>query len=168
MSDNTLKEHIEELLYQEADHADGWELKEWLALWAEGEVLYEVGPLDTPNAENLSHNDILYLLSDNRFRLEQRVIRMGKATAHAEYPVRSRIRHTYSHLRNVKSAGDEITCKVNMVVTRTRRDTEGVAVIPGYALFKLVRAGGGLKIREKRVFLDLHLLSKPGTMSIII
>ena len=168
MSDDKLKDEIETLLYQEADHADGWELKEWLALWADGEVLYEVGPLDTPNAENLSHNDILYLLSDNRFRLEQRVIRMGKATAHAEYPVRSRIRHNYSHLRNIKATGNEVTLKVNMIVTRTRRDTEGVAVIPGYVLFKLVRQGSDLKIREKRVFLDLHLLSKPGTMSIIV
>ncbi len=168
MSDNNLKEQIEELIYREADHADGWELTQWLAMWADGEVLYEVGPLDTPNAESMSHNDILYLLSDNRFRLEQRVIRMGKATAHAEYPVRSRIRHNYSHLRNIKTDGEAITFKVNMVVTRTRRDTEGVAVIPGYVLFKLAQQGGSLKIREKRVFLDLHVLSKPGTMSIII
>lgn len=168
MSNYELKEEIETLLYAEADHADAWTLKDWLGLWAEGEVLYEVGPLDTPNAETLSHNDILYLVSDNRFRLEQRVIRMGKATAHAEYPVRSRIRHSYSHLRNIAVNGDDVSCKVNMIVTRTRRDTEGVAVIPGSVLFKLVRQGGALKIREKRVFLDLHVLSKPGTMSIII
>ena len=168
MIEYQLRNEIETLLYQEADHADAWELKEWLALWADGEVLYEVGPLDTVNAENMSRNDILYLLSDNRFRLEQRVIRMGKATAHAEYPVRSRVRHTYSHLRNVECSGDEISLKVNLVVTRTRRDTEGVAVIPGYVLFKLVKTGNGLRIREKRVFLDLHVLSKPGTMSIII
>ena len=168
MNDYGLKDEIETLLYREADCADAWELNAWLDLWADGEVMYEVGPLDTPNAENLSHNDILYLISDNRFRLEQRVIRMGKATAHAEYPVRSRIRHHYSHLRDIKVAGDDVTCKVNMLVTRTRRDTEGVAVIPGSVLFKLSRQSGILKIREKRVFLDLHVLSKPGTMSIIV
>ena len=110
MSQYELKEEIETLLYLESDHADDWQLTDWLGLWAEGEVLYEVGPLDTPNAEKLSHNDILYLVSDNRFRLEQRVIRMGKATAHAEYPVRSRIRHNYSHLRNINVSGDEVTC----------------------------------------------------------
>ena len=168
MSDNKLKDELETLLYEEADYADGWQLKVWLALWAEGPVLYEVGPLDTPNAENMSHNDILYLLSDDRFRLEQRIIRMGKATAHAEYPVRSRTRHNYTHLRDVKIDGSDVTFKVNMIVTRTRRDTEGVSVIPGYVLFKLVREGSALKIREKRIFLDLHVLSKPGTMSIII
>lgn len=163
-----LKEEIEDLLHLEADYCDDWELDKWFSLWADGEVLYEVGPLDTPGADHLTHKDILFLVSDNRFRLEQRVLRMGKATAHAEYPVRSRLRHLYGNLRNIRAEGDEVSFRVNMMVSRTRRDTDGVSILPGYALFRLVRQNGVLKIREKRVFLDLHVLSKPGTMSIII
>lgn len=163
-----LKQEIEELIYREADYCDAWQLTNWMDLWAEGEVIYEVGPLDTPDAEELSARDILYLVSDNRFRLEQRVIRMGKSTAHAEWPVRSRLRHLYSNLRNIEEQDGEISLRVNMMVTRTRRDTDGVSVLPGYVLFKLVRQGEELKIREKRVFLDLHKLSNPGTMSILI
>ena len=163
-----LREEIENLLFSEADLADTWQLQEWLALWAPGEVLYEVGPLNTPQGEKTTHADVLYLLSDDRFRLEQRVIRMGKVTAHAEYPVRSIIRHHYTHLRQIQVQGEEVSFKVNMLVSRTRRDQEGVSMMPGCVLFKLVRLDGALRIREKRVFLDLHVLAHPGTLSIIV
>jgi len=163
-----LKDEIEKLLHREADYCDNWQLNDWLGLWAEGEVLYEVGPLDTPNGEQYSHKDVLFLVSDNRFRLEQRVVRMGKSTAHAEYPVRSRLRHIYGNMRDIEHHGDEVSLRVNMLVSRTRRDTEGVSILPGYAIFRLVRHDGGLRIREKRVFLDLHVLANPGTMSIIV
>ena len=168
MSETSLKHEIEQLLYLEADYADDWLLTDWLGLWADGELLYEVGPLDTPRADRFSHNQVLYLLSDDRFRLEQRVIRMGKPTAHAEAPVRSQTRHNYTHLRNIIVAGDTVTFKVNMLVTRTRRDNEGVTILPGYVLFKWVRQNGALKIQENRIFLDLWVLSNPGTMSIIL
>ncbi|GLR65591.1 hypothetical protein GCM10010909_02690 [Acidocella aquatica] len=168
MSEASLRQEIEQLLYLEADYADDWQLTSWLGLWAEGELLYEVGPLDTPRGDRLSHNQVLYLLSDDRFRLEQRVIRMGKPTAHAEAPVRSQTRHNYTHLRNIAVDGDVITFKVNMLVTRTRRDNEGVAILPGYVLFTLARQNGALKIQRKRIFLDLWVLSNPGTMSIIL
>ena len=69
MSETSLKHEIEQLLYLEADYADDWLLTDWLGLWADGELLYEVGPLDTPRADRFSHNQVLYLLSDDRFRL---------------------------------------------------------------------------------------------------
>lgn len=163
-----LKDEIETFLYREADYCDNWQLNDWLRLWADGEVLYEVGPLDKSQGDQLSPRDVLFLVSDNRFRLEQRVLRMGKNTAHAEYPVRSRLRHVYGNLRDIESRGDEVLFKINLLVSRTRRDTEGVTILPGYATFRLLRCGGELKIREKRIFLDLHVLANPGTMSIII
>jgi p-cumate 2,3-dioxygenase subunit beta len=170
MSDKLLlKDEIESFLYREADYCDNWELQQWIDLWADGEILYQVGPLATPDAEQLDPKDILYLINDNRFRLEQRVIRMLKPTAHAEWPVRSRLRHTYSNFRDIKQDTDSISLKVNMLVARTREDTRGVAMIPGYIKLKLERQNDGeLKLREKRIFVDLHVLSKPGTMSIII
>lgn len=163
-----LKDEIETFLFQEADFCDSWKLAEWLALWAEGEIAYQIGPLDTPDGDLISQNDMLYLVSDNRFRLEQRIIRLQKPTAHAEWPIRSRLRHSYTNVRNIVETGNSITFRTNMLVARTRRDTEGVSVIPGYVVFKLERHQGVLKIREKRIFLDLHMLSKPGTMALII
>jgi len=169
MSDTAqLKAEIEDLIFLEADYCDDWKLEEWMALWADGEVTYEVGPLDTPEAEETTTRDVLYLVSDNRFRLEQRIIRLGKSTAHSESPIRSRLRHLYSNIRQVSRDGDNISFRVNMVVTRTRRDTDGVTILPGYVAFKLVRHDGDLKIREKRVFLDLHKLSNPGTISVLV
>jgi len=164
-----LKDKIESFLFAEADCADDWKLKEWFALWAdEGDLLYQIGPLDTPNGAEISHNAMLYLVSDNRFRLEQRIIRLQKPTAHAEWPIRSRLRHSYTNLRDIQVEGNRISCRVNMLVARTRRDTEGVSVIPGYVIFHLEDQQGQLKIRQKRIFLDLHMLAKPGTMALII
>lgn len=163
-----LKDEIETFIFEEADCCDSWELTEWLAMWAEGDISYQIGPLDAPEGDKISQNDMLYLVSDNRFRLEQRVIRLQKPTAHAEWPIRSRIRHSYTNVRNITQTGNSVTFKTNMLVARTRRDTEGVSIIPGYVMFKLERVSGALRIREKRIFLDLHILSKPGTMALIL
>jgi len=164
-----LKDKIEAFLFAEADCCDSWKLKEWHEFWAkEGEILYQIGPLDTPNGEEMSQNEILYLVSDNRFRLEQRVIRMQKPTAHAEWPVRSRLRHSYTNLRDIQVEDNRISCRVNMLVARTRRDTEGVSLIPGYVIFQLEQQQDQFKMRQKRIFVDLHMLSKPGGMAVIL
>lgn len=110
----------------------------------------------------------MYLIADDRSRLEQRVIRMGKHSAHAEYPIRSRTRHFYSNLRDVQEHGDAITFKVNLLVTRARTDADGVALFPGVAVFQVTTQAGELKLREKRVFLDLIVLANPGTLTFMI
>ena len=159
---------LEDFIYREADLADDWQLEQWLALWAPGPLLYEIGPLDTTRGDRMNVNEAMFLLSDDRFRLEQRIVRLGKPTAHAETPVRSRLRHSYTHLRDIQVDGSDVNFRVNLLLTRTRRDAEGVAVIPGYVTWRLVRADGALRIREKRIFLDLHVLSRPGTLAFII
>jgi p-cumate 2,3-dioxygenase subunit beta len=163
-----LKHQLEDFLYTEADYCDNWELPQWLSLWAEGEVTYEIGPLDPPRGETPTKDDMLFLVSDNRFRLEQRVIRLQKSTAHAEFPIRSRLRHSYTNLRYISIEDNEIRFKVNLLVARTRADTRGVNILPGYVDFKIDQSQKEFKIREKRIFLDLNTLADPGTMAVIL
>jgi p-cumate 2,3-dioxygenase beta subunit len=92
---------VEDFLYQEAALLDDWKLKEWLALFAP-EARYEVAPTGDPEAGTLSSAESLFLVADDRERLEQRVIRLQKPQAHAEYP-HSRVRHLYSNVRIVGS-----------------------------------------------------------------
>lgn len=165
MTSADLKDEITAFLTMEADYADEWALDAWMALWAEGEVAYEVGPLNMGSDPSLTYDKALFLISDNRFRLEHRVQRLGKPDAHAEWPVRSRIRHVYSHLRHIVERGDEIDLRVNMLITRVRTSHDGVNIIPGIVYFTLVRTSNGLKMSAKRVFLDLQTLSNPGTLT---
>ncbi|WP_017776854.1 aromatic-ring-hydroxylating dioxygenase subunit beta [Paraburkholderia kururiensis] len=166
---NTLADRLNAFLCLEADHSDAWRLKEWWGLWAStGELHYEVGPLGVDNAEATTVGDGMYLIADNRSRLEQRVIRMGKRSAHAEYPVRSRTRHFYANLRNVEENESGVSFRVNLLVTRTRTDAEGVALFPGVALCQVTTQAGEFKLREKRVFLDLNVLTNPGTLTFMI
>lgn len=166
---NTLADRLNAFLYLEADHSDAWRLKEWWGLWASaGELRYEVGPLDVDNAEGTSVGDGMYLIADNRSRLEQRIIRMGKRSAHAEYPVRSRTRHFYANLRDIKESEAGVSFRVNLLVTRTRTDAEGVVLFPGVALCQVTTEAGDFRWREKRVFLDLNVLSNPGTLTFMI
>ncbi|UPT89195.1 hypothetical protein HAP41_0000009555 [Bradyrhizobium barranii subsp. apii] len=165
MGTSALKEEVQDFLLKEADLADEWALADWLALWADGEIAYEVGPLNMDQKPGLRYDQSLFLISDNRFRLEHRVLRIGKPDAHSESPIRSKIRHFYAHLRDVKEISGEITFRVNMLITRIRADQEGTNVIPGVVYFRLVREDSQLKIRSKQIFLDVQMLSSPGTLT---
>jgi p-cumate 2,3-dioxygenase beta subunit len=76
---------IEDFIYREAALLDEWKLDDWLAMYT-ADCRYEIGPTGKPDAARLSPETSLFLVADNRFRLEQRVIRLKKPTAHAEYP----------------------------------------------------------------------------------
>ena len=77
---------------------DRWKLDEWLALYTL-DCRYEISPTGKADAAELSPETSLFLVADNRFRLEQRVIRLNKPTAHAEYP-HSKVRHIVSNSHN--------------------------------------------------------------------
>lgn len=165
MGNVSLKDELFDFVVKEGDFADEWALNSWLALWADGEVTYEVGPLNMDNTSDLTFDKSLFLISDNRFRLEHRILRIGKPDAYSESPIRSKVRHFYSHLRDIEEQAGEISFRVNVLITRIRADQEGTSVIPGVVNFRLIRADNMLKIRSKRIFLDLHTLSSPGTIT---
>jgi p-cumate 2,3-dioxygenase subunit beta len=114
-----LRLSVEDFLYQEAALLDDWKLKEWLALFSPS-ARYEIAPTGDPDAGTLSSADALFLVADDRERLEQRVIRLQKPQAHAEYP-HSRVRHVYSNVRILKDTGAQIEVNSNFVTFRNKR-----------------------------------------------
>ena len=61
---------------------DEWKLKEWAALFS-SKGTYVIPPIGSPNAD---FRKSLFLVHDDRARLEQRALRLLKREAHVEYP----------------------------------------------------------------------------------
>ena len=104
---------VEDFLYREAALLDDWKLKEWLELFSPT-ARYEVAPTGEPDAGSMSSAESLFLVADDRERLEQRIVRLRKPQAHAEYP-HSRVRHLYSNVRIVGDEGDRLEVNSNFV-----------------------------------------------------
>ena len=137
---------VEDFIFREAALLDAWKLKDWLALFA-AETRYEVAPTGDPEAAELSSAESLFLVADDRERLEQRVIRLGKPQAHAEYPY-SRTRHLYSNLRILEHDASQVSATSNFVTFRTKRGI--TATYMGVHLWLLDRNGQDFLIRRKR------------------
>ncbi|WP_428339886.1 aromatic-ring-hydroxylating dioxygenase subunit beta [Mycobacterium sp.] len=75
---------VEDFLYHEAALLDEWRLEEWLDLFTI-DCVYEVPAPDRPDDDPA---ETFALIHDRRPMLEQRVIRLTKPTAHAEFPHR--------------------------------------------------------------------------------
>src|SRR5450432_2981414 len=74
---------VEDFLYAEAALLDEWRLDEWFALFAEGAV-YEVPTAGAPEGDDPTKS--LFYIADDYVRLRERVGRLKKKEAHAEYP----------------------------------------------------------------------------------
>lgn len=159
-----LRLEVEDFLYREASLLDEWNLKEWLTLFAP-ETRYEIAPTGDPEASELDAAEALFLVADDRERLEQRVIRLQKPSAHAEYP-HSRVRHIYSNIRVLSVDGEEIEATANFVTFRTKRSF--TATYMGSQRYRLVRNGDSFLIRLKRNVLDLDSLVPQGKVSLIL
>ena len=159
---------VEDFVYREAELLDQWALDDWLALWA-AECSYVMGPTGKANSRELSPDTSLFLVVDNRFRLEQRVIRLKKPTAHAEYP-HSRTRHLYTNVRVTGDDGKTVHASVNFATFRSAR-----AIIANYfgVLDYIFETAGSsdqrtFKIASKRITLDLDSLVPHGKVTILL
>jgi p-cumate 2,3-dioxygenase beta subunit len=152
----------ETFLYHEARLIDSWQLEAWAALFADdGEYL--IPPIDAPDSVPSS---ALYLVYDDRFRLEHRAKRLLNRLAHAEFP-RSKVRHLIGNVEVGATTGDAVRVTCNAVVFRSRgASTE---MFPGHCEYDLVAvAGGELRIRRKRFVIDTDSLREQGRVSIIL
>jgi p-cumate 2,3-dioxygenase beta subunit len=158
---NLSREQIEDLLYYEAELLDEWKLEEWAELFTD-DGKYLIPPTGYPNAD---FHETLFLIADDHHRLVQRAKRLLKKEAHIEYP-HSTTRHTISNIR-IKDIQDEtIFVRCNFITYRTKRGNLDVFV--GHHEYKLVEIESRIKIREKRVILDLDALRPQGKVSIIL
>jgi len=153
---------VQQFLYLEAALLDSWQLEQWLDLYTQ-DAEYQVPPTDLD--ENSTPENSLYYIADDRPRLEERVLRLSKKTAHSEFP-RSRLRHLVSNIRVLETTAEEMSVEAAFVCYRSK---DGVtdAFIGRYD-YRLARSDQGLRIRSKRCHLDMDGLRPHGRISIIL
>lgn len=153
---------IQSFLFHESALIDSWQLDEWLALYTEDSE-YQVPPTDLD--ESATPDNSLFYIADDRARLEERIIRLNKKTAHSEWP-RSRVRHLVTNVRVLSREGDELVVDAAFACYRTK---DGVTdVFMGRYDYVLRVVDGALRIRKKRCLLDLDGLRPHGRISIIL
>jgi p-cumate 2,3-dioxygenase subunit beta len=152
----------EDLLFEEADLLDQWKLEQWLALYTD-DAAYLVPSTDLPPGADPAR--ALFYIADDRARMNQRIVRLMKKTAHAEFP-RSRTRHLVSNVRVGAPQEGEAPVSAAFVTFRTKGGVTDTYM--GRLLYRLRRIDGRLCIREKRCELDLDGLRPHGRVSIIL
>ena len=158
---NITRQEIEEFLYQEAEFLDTWKMQEWADLFS-ADGTYEIPPIGSPDAD---FKKSLFLVHDDRARLEQRALRLLKKEAHVEYP-HSQTLHNVSNVRIVSNEEDVVSVRCNFTTYRAKRDFLDTYV--GVNEYKLVKEDGELKIQSKKVILKLEALRPQGKVSILL
>jgi p-cumate 2,3-dioxygenase subunit beta len=153
---------VEDFLILEAALLNEWRLEEWRTLFLED------GRYLVPNLSGdpyASPETSLYLIADDGHHLTERVKRLGKKTAHAEYP-RSRTRRLISNVRFLERGADMVKVECGFI---TYRANQGVTdTFYGRHEHSLVEREGALRIQEKRTILDMEALRPQGRLSIIV
>ncbi len=152
---------VEDLLFHEAELLDTWDLDTWLTLYT-ADSHYVVPATDTHDGDPTTD---LVLIDDDRLRMTLRVERLNSRKAHREYP-HSRLRHLVSNVRVGAPEGDEIPVRANFVVWRARNGKD-VTFVGSYE-YRLVDQDGDLRIRGKRVMLDMTSLRPANDVAIIL
>jgi p-cumate 2,3-dioxygenase beta subunit len=159
------RRHVEDFLYQEARLLDAWRLSEWEQLFTD-DGRYVVPPVGIDKPDEADPERTLFIVADDRVRIRQRVIRLMKPSAHAEYP-HSRTRHLVS---NVEVLGEDDAGRVRVtacfVVYRVRHREFGTYM--GQYFYTLVRTASSFRIAEKRACLDLDALMPQGALAFIL
>jgi p-cumate 2,3-dioxygenase beta subunit len=160
-SDVTIDE-AERLIYLEAELLDDWRLDDWLKLYT-GDMTYLV---PTPGMSlDCSPDTSLFLINDDRFRMESRVKRLKKRTAHSEFPHSTTV-HMFSNLRVTGQDNEGTHVHGVFHVSRYR---DGITdIFMGRARYRLVKQGDEVLIRYKRCDLGVDELVPQGRLTIIL
>ncbi|MGE3248070.1 MAG: aromatic-ring-hydroxylating dioxygenase subunit beta [Beijerinckiaceae bacterium] len=153
---------VEDFLYHEAALLDAWKLDEWEALLTD-DATYYVPPNDELDG---GHENTLYIISDDRERIRQRIIRIKDPNCHAEYP-QSRTCRLITNVRILSVEGDLVTVAANFVVYRYRRHQREFVFVGSYRNI-LKKDGDSFRIKERRVLLHAHELGYLGSVSFIL
>ena len=153
---------VEDFLYMEADLLDEWKLDAWLLLLAENAEYF----IPSNDALHGDHRSSLFTIADNAERIRQRVIRLNDPNCHAEFP-QSRTRRLITNVRIIEQTSTGVTITANFVCYRYRRH-ERIREYVGKYRYVLLQTENGLRIRERRVFMDAHELASLGSVSFIL
>jgi len=160
--ESVTRQELEDFLYEEAALLDAWRLDEWRTLFA-AECRYLVP--NTAGDPYRPPEETLYLIADDAHHLTERVKRLNKKSAHAEYP-RSSTRRLVSNVRVLERSPGRLVVQCGFA---TFRASQGVTdVYFGRHEYRFVEEGGRLRIAEKRTILDMGALRPHGRLSIIV
>ncbi|MBB35096.1 MAG: aromatic-ring-hydroxylating dioxygenase subunit beta [Hirschia sp.] len=158
------RSEVEDVLFQEAEFLDSWQLMEWAEMYTE-DSFYEVTSPACSDPYTADARNTLFLISDRIDRIRGRAKRLLKKTAHAEYP-HSKTRHMVSNVRVVEADGDTTKVRANFAVFRTKEDNSTIYM--GEAFITLLETPDGVKIQHKRCVLDINSLYNQGRLTIIL
>lgn len=156
----SLREEVENFLYEEAALLDEWRLDEWAGLFTE-DARYVVPTTDRPEGD--PRQDMVFI-DDDIVRIRARVKRLNSRHAHREYPS-SRTRRFVSNIRFKESGDGHLAVWANALVYRFRSGESAPYV--GRYEYTLKRVDGGFKITYRRAVLDQESLTQHGAVSII-
>ena len=153
---------VEEFLINEAALLDDWRLTEWRELFAPDCRYLVPNMAGDPYA---SPDSTLFLIADDEHHLTERVKRLGKKSAHAEYP-HSITQRMISNVQIVGAEQDATKVRSSFVTYRT---SQGVTdTYFGRHEYLLLRPNGAIRIKEKRTILKMGALRPHGKLSIIV
>ncbi len=153
---------LEDFLYAEAALLDSWQLDQWLALFAEG-ARYLVPPAGA--AEDADPATTLFYIADDYHRLCERVKRLKKPTAHAEFP-HSKCRRLVSNVRLLGGTDSEFSVTSNYVTYRSKMGATQVYF--GHHVYVMRKVAGDFKILKKTSFIDADDIRDQNKVSIIL
>lgn len=153
---------LEDFLFEEAALLDAWQHEDWLALFVEG-ARYLVPPAGAD--DDADPATTLFYVADDWHRLCERVKRLGKRTAHAEFP-RSRCRRMISNVRILDGDDTRFRATSNFVTWRSKMGRTDTFF--GHHRYELAIVDGAIRIRNKTTFLDANDIREQGKVSIIL
>jgi 2,3-dihydroxy-2,3-dihydro-p-cumate dehydrogenase len=123
---------VEDFLFAEAELLDEWRLPEWLELFTDDAIYYVPA---TDLAVDASPDNNLFYVADDRFRLSERVKRLMKRTAHAEfrdgYVFRQQPVSSGAGQRHVQDQGKALPSRQRRSSRPGARQHHSVKVTPG-------------------------------------
>lgn len=153
---------VEDFLYFESALLDAWDMEAWVELFAEGATYY-VPPAGAP--DDAEPSSTLFYVADDYFRLTERAKRLGKRTAHAEFP-HSICRRLVTNVRILSGNDQCFKVTSNYVTYRSKNNVTDTYV--GHHNYDLCVTDGGLKILAKTSFIDSENINEQGKVSIIL
>lgn len=160
MNTSVTRALIEEFLYQEAALLDAWQLDEWLALFATG-GRYLIPPAGA--ADDADPATTLFYVADDYHRLCERVKRLNKRTAHAEFP-HSRCRRLISNVRMLDSTDTGFRVTSNYVTWRSKMGRTDTFF--GHHVYAMRIDDSRIQILCKTSFIDSDDIREQGKISI--
>jgi p-cumate 2,3-dioxygenase beta subunit len=154
---------VEDFLFHEAELLDSWRLPEWAELYSD-DARYEITSLSATDPLHADPSKSIFIVADDKERLNLRASRLMKKTAHCEFP-HSKTRHMISNVRVVED-GDAVRTKANFVTYRTKSGRTSRYM--GEAHYLLEPVNGGFRIKHKRCVLDLDTLYDQGRLTILL